>query len=114
MRKPHTMRVQFGPDPDKGRKQTRRYSRVGPLVITRSIEGKVEASEFPYVITHTASGMRITRTHKLAQARQALALLLPLTDWSQGKDKLEHDTCLLQRVRDAISSLGIQVTTRRY
>lgn len=79
-------------------KETTRYSKRGPLVITRSIEDMVHLG-YPYVITHAASGRAVTRVSKLANARKAMRLLLPLTNWSRGRAELENDHLLARRVR---------------
>jgi hypothetical protein len=79
-RKPLSFHVIRGDEP-KGLvwEKTTRYSKVGCLVITRAISD----DPGPFVITHAMSGMRVAKFPKLAQARAALAMLLPLADWRQ-------------------------------
>lgn len=81
---------------------TRRYSKVGPLVITRAIEVKTSKK---YVVTHAISGRAIARLSKLSQARQAMKLLLPLANWAQRASKLEDNTNLLEQCRHVLASL---------
>ena len=92
-------------------KQTTRYSKVGPLVITRSIETDY-LMEYPYIITHAASGRSVARLSALSQARRAMALLFPLTDWTQSKEALKYDTVLARRVRSTVSDLNGHVANR--
>lgn len=109
-----TFRVSVGDPADNKRQTTYRYSKVAPLLITRSVEE--DSSGERYVISHLASGFRICRCAKLATARVILKALLPLTDWSVGREKLERDTVLLQQVRTVLlpfSPDSVIITTRR-
>lgn len=93
------------------RKPTTLYSKMGDLVVTKELDPD---SPTKYVVTHKASGLGVVRTHKLAQAFQALRALLPLTDWSKSREQLEYDMDLLAQVRAAVSPLHLQVSTRKY
>lgn len=92
-------------------KQVTRYSKVGALVITRSLETKV-LMKYPYIITHAASGAWVARLSTLRDARSALALLLPLTDWTCSKEELEYDTILARQVRHTLSAFEAHVANR--
>lgn len=107
-----TFLVHFGITPDSGKRETYRYSKLAPLVITRAVDD-VGTGELPYVITHAASGLLLTRVHKLAVARQALKALLPLTDWTQGRLALEHDIILLRRAREVVAPFNLIITSKR-
>ena len=92
-------------------KQATRYSKVAALVITRSIETDY-LMQYPYIITHAASGRSVARLATLRNARKALALLLPLTDWTASKEELEYDTILAREVRHTLSDFDVHVANR--
>jgi hypothetical protein len=97
-----------------GAQQVQTSHEEGGLAVTRDISTK--ASVKRYVITHTASGCavgeealgisRVTRTYKTAKAAlEAIAALLPLTDWTRpgpevAKHALEASRILAELAKD--------------
>jgi hypothetical protein len=102
-----TFRVQYGIEL-KGRKETTLYSKVGPLVITKS----VDRGRAGYVVTHAVSGLAVARADRLFSAREAHKRLLPLTDWSRPASALEYDKVLLDRVREVVVGIEAHILVR--
>lgn len=104
------VQIQVGREVDEKKEAARRYSKLAPLVITSGVSPDPQQK---YVVTHLSSGLAITSLPKLSIARQALTLLLPLTDWSQPYTALQYDADLLLRCRQAVAPLGATVTKRK-
>ena len=82
--------------------KTARYSSMRHLIITRAINAP------GYNITHVMSGKSVSKGYpKLALARKALDILLPMADWRQEEEAYMGDHVLRDRVADVYASIAI-------
>lgn len=59
----------------------------------------------PHTVTHIASGLNVARLENITLALEALRRLLPLADWTRGRDDLCNDKALAAAIYDAILPL---------
>ena len=109
----NTIKVFVGNNIDTPKyKRTVVYSKCAPLIINRAPFKREQKREGRYSITHFASLLVVARFTKLAHARAALKALLPIHDWRQGRESLEHNTNLLATVRAITDRCHGKVRTR--
>ena len=92
-------RITIGSNLGEESVNVRRYTKPGDLVITKA---HLEDSHFgKFVITHTKSGRKIGRFFRsLKKARNALATILPLADWSQDVEYYQSRPELGEQVKE--------------